>query len=114
MSGTQVSSFGNASQNTLFDPMMAGKQQEQQNQLIGQQQTIASNNVAQVQQAAAGLLSAYPDEASRAAAYPQVVGFLQSQGFAKNAPATYPGEGVLRSLANQGIPARICIRPARC
>ena len=106
MSGTQVSSFGNASQNALFDPMMAGKQQEQQNQLIGQQQTIASNNVAQVQQAAAGLLSAYPDEASRAAAYPRVVSFLQSQGFAMNASKEYPGEGVLRSLVNQGIPAK--------
>ena len=58
----------------------------------------------QVARASAGLLSAYPDEASRAAAYPRVVGMLQSQGYAKHAPAQYPGEAVLRSLVNQGVP----------
>ena len=60
--------------------------------------------MAQVGQAAAGLLSAYPDEASRAAAYPSVVGLLQSQGFAKNAPAQYPGEGMLRAIVNTSVP----------
>ena len=60
-------------------------------------------NVQQVGQAAAGLLSAYPDEPSRAAAYPKYVGLLQSQGYAMNAPSQYPGEGVLRSMVNMGL-----------
>ena len=97
-------------QNALFDPAKAIEtgQTIQQNQLHmqGQQIDLSNANMAQVGQAAAGLLSAYPDEASRAAAYPRVVGMLQAQGFAKNAPPTYPGEGVLRSLVNQSIPAK--------
>ena len=67
---------------------------------------LANANMAQVGQAAAGLLSAYPDEASRAAAYPRVVGMLQSQGVAMNAPSTYPGEGALRAIVNASIPAK--------
>lgn len=101
MSGAQTST----APNVLFDPLMAGRQQQQTNALAGQQLDLSNANQAQVAQASAGLLSAYPDEASRAAAYPRVVGMLQSQGFAKNAPAEYPGEGVLRSLAATQVPA---------
>ena len=92
--------------NQLFNPLMAGQQQAQQNQLQGQQLDLANAGMAQVGQAAAGLLSAYPDEASRAAAYPRVVGMLQSQGVAMNAPQTYPGEGALRAIVNASIPAK--------
>jgi len=94
--------------NMLFDPAkaMLTAQGIQNNQLLnqGRQLDLSNANMEQVGRAAAGLLSAFPDEASRAANYPRVVGMLQSQGFAKNAPATYPGEGVLRSLVNQSVP----------
>ena len=89
----------------------------QQNQLHmqGQQIDLSNANMAQVGQAAAGLLSAYPDEASRAAAYPRVVGMLQSQGYALHAPSEYPGEGVAAVDGQQEASRqRICIRPARC
>ena len=102
MSGAQTST----APNVLFDPLMAGRQQQQTNALAGQQLDLSNANQAQVAQASAGLLSAYPDEASRAAAYPRVVGMLQSQGFAKNAPAQYPGEGTLRAIVNASIPAK--------
>ena len=102
MSGAQTST----APNVLFDPLMAGRQQAQTNQLAGQQLDLSNANMDQVARASAGLLSAYTDEPSRAAAYPRVVGMLQSQGFAKNAPAQYPGEAVLRSLVNQSIPAK--------
>jgi hypothetical protein len=94
--------------NSLFDASKVAQagQAYQSNQLHmqGQQIDLSNANMAQVGQAAAGLLSAYPDEASRAAAYPRVVGMLQSQGFALHAPSEYPGEGVLRSMVNQSIP----------
>ena len=101
---------GFAPQNALFNlpaDIQAG-QTIQQNQLLnqGKQIDLANANMAQVGQAAAGLLSAYPDEASRAAAYPKVVGMLQSQGVAMNAPSTYPGEGALRAIVNASIPAK--------
>ena len=80
--------------------------QSNQLHMQGQQIDLSNANQAQVGQAAAGLLSAYPDEASRAAAYPRVVGMLQSQGYALHAPSEYPGEGVLRSMVNQSIPAK--------
>ena len=101
---------GFAPPNALFNPAQAiqAAQTIQSNQLglQGKQIDLANAGMEQVGRAAAGLLSAYPDEASRAAAYPKVVGMLQAQGFAKNAPPTYPGEGVLRSLVNQSIPAK--------
>ena len=89
--------------NQLFDPLMAGRQQAQTNQLATQQLDLSSANVQQSSQAAAGLLSAYPDEASRAAAWPKVIGQLQSQGFAMRAPAQYPGEPTLRAMVNMGL-----------
>jgi len=96
--------------NQLFDAAKVAQagQAYQSNQLHmqGQQIDLSNANMAQVGQAAAGLLSAYPDEASRAAAYPRVVGMLQSQGYALHAPSEYPGEGVLRSMVNQSIPAK--------
>ena len=100
-----VSSF--TPPNQLFDlsKSIQGAQAIQQNQLAqqGQQTALTQANVQQVSQAAAGLLSAYPDEASRAAAYPKYVGLLQSQGYAMNAPAQYPGEAALRAMVNMGL-----------
>ena len=100
-----VSSF--TPPNQLFDlsKSIQGAQAIQQNQLAqqGGQMQLNQANVQQVGRAAAGLLSAYPDEASRAAAYPKYVGLLQSQGYAMNAPAQYPGEGALRALVNMGL-----------
>ena len=93
--------------NVLFDPVKAieSGQKIQQNQLglQGQQLDLSNANMQQVNQAAAGLLSAYPDEASRAAAYPKVIGQLQSQGFAMHAPSQYPGEATLRAMVNMGL-----------
>ena len=100
-----VSSF--TPPNQLFDlsKSIQGAQAIQTNQLAqqGQQTALTQANVQQVSQAAAGLLSAYPDEPSRAAAYPKYVGLLQSQGYAMNAPSQYPGEGALRAMVNMGL-----------
>jgi len=95
--------------NMLFDPAKAMQtaQSLQNNQLLmqGRQLDLSNANMEQVARASAGLLSAYPDEASRAAAYPRVVGMLQSQGFAQHAPAQYPGEATLRQLVQMGTPS---------
>ena len=106
-SGDMPSPFPN--QNILFNSASGiTGQQIQQNQLANQTAQLQLNNAEgeQVGRAAAGLLSAYPDEASRAAAYPRVVGMLQSQGLAKHAPPTYPGEGALRALVSQTVPGQ--------
>ena len=99
---------GFAPPNALFDlsKSIQGAQAIQQNQL-GQQGAQMQLNMAgadQVGRAAAGLLSSYNDEPSRAEAYPKIVGVLQSQGLAKNAPAQYPGEAALKALVSQTIP----------
>ena len=107
MSGAQTSTF--APPNVLLNTLSGAQTAEvQQNQLMnqGKQINISNANVKQVSRASAGLLSAYPDKASRAAAYPRVVGMLQSQGFAKQAPAQYPGEAALRAIVNMSIPAK--------
>jgi hypothetical protein len=104
------SDTGFAPPNALFDvgKVIQTGQGIQNNQLMmqGKQIDLANANMDQVSRAAAGLLAAYPDEASRAAAYPQAVGLLQAQGLARNAPAQYPGEGALRALVAQSIPAQ--------
>jgi hypothetical protein len=68
-------------------------------------QQLGTNETNMMARAAQGLLdpSAYPDEASRAAAYPGVVADLQRNGFAKNAPTAYPGEATLRRVAGMGL-----------
>ena len=97
--------------NQLFDPLLAGQQQEQQqmiqsNQLAnqGQQLKLDDADAEQVGRASAGILSASNDEAVRAQLYPKVVGLLQSQGRAMRAPAQYPGEAALRALVSQTLP----------
>lgn len=102
-----VSGFAPPNQLFNYANAVGAAQGLQSNQLgiQGKQIDLANAGMEQVGRAAAGLLSAYPDEASRALAYPKVVGMLQSQGVAMNAPSTYPGEGALRMLATQAIPA---------
>ena len=99
---------GFAPPNALFDlsKSIQGAQAIQQNQLgqQGAQMQLDMAGADQVGRAAAGLLSAYPDEASRAKAYGPTVGLLQAQGLAKNAPAQYPGEAALKALVSQTIP----------
>ena len=107
MSGAQTSTF--APPNVLLNTLSGAQTAEvQQNQLMnqGKQLDLSNANQAQVQAAAAGLLSGFTDEASRAEAYPKYVGMLQKDGYAMNAPAQYPGEAYLRAIVNQGIPAK--------
>ena len=91
--------------NVLFDPLMAGKQQAQTNQLQMQQLDLTAADHEQVGRLAAGLLN-IKDPTARAQAYAQGVGVLQSQGLAKYAPPTLPDEGSLRMLVSQTIPAQ--------
>ena len=96
--------------NVLFDPVKAIESSpedpaEPAGAAQGQQTALTQANVEQVARASAGLLLTYPDEASRAAAYPKVVGMLQSQGYAMNAPSQYPGAQTLQALARMGTPS---------
>jgi len=91
--------------NVLFDPLMAGKQQAQTNQLQMQQIDLTAADHEQVGRLAAGLL-AEPDLGKRAELYSRGVGMLQAQNLAKYAPPTLPDESTLRSLVNQTIPAQ--------
>ena len=82
-------------------------------------QTQALNEMDMMGRASQGLLN-LGDEQSRAAAYPGIVQQLQGMGFAKNAPATYPGRAALKQLVAQSmsvpdpIQDRLCPRrPAR-
>jgi len=106
MSGTQPSTFYPVNQ-MLADnaQQIANLYAPQRNQMLlaqGQQQ-LAENEMDVMGRAAQGLLS-LPDEAARAQAYPGVVADLQQQGFAKNAPAQYPGEQVLQQFRAQSLP----------
>jgi soluble lytic murein transglycosylase-like protein len=67
-------------------------------------------NMAAVKQAATGLL-AMP-EAEAAIAYGPTVRSLQAQGFAMNAPATYPGHAALQALVS-GDAATAPVAPSR-
>jgi hypothetical protein len=111
MSGTLMnSSF--PSENVLFSAASGqALQQGQRNALMlenqgivnqGAQQAVSAVDQEQVGRAASFLMT-LPEE-QRAAAYPRVVQTLQSQGFAKNAPAQYPGHDVVAQLANAGVP----------
>ena len=101
MSGAQQSGFANV----LFNPLMAGQQQAQQNQLQMQQMDLTAADHEQVGRLAAGLLN-IKDPTARAQAYAQGVGVLQSQGLAKYAPPTLPDEQSLQMLVSQTIPVQ--------
>ena len=108
MSGTQVSSFPD--QNILFNAASGlTTSQVQRNQLLNQetQQTLGSNEIEMMSRAAGTLLdkTQYPTIEARSAAYPVLLGALQRQGFAKNAPPTYPGDDQIAAVARMGTPS---------
>jgi hypothetical protein len=88
---------------------IANQYAPQRNQLFisGEQQKQGETGIEYMARAAQGLLdpAAYPDEASRAAAYPGVVAHLQSMGLAPNAPTQYPGVAALHQVAMMGTPS---------
>ena len=86
----------------LFDPLMAGRQQAQQNQLMQQQQELTDHDVAMTGQAAAPLLNMSEQDAE--AAYPGWLQDMQRQGLAKYAPPTYPGHAATQALVQRAIP----------
>src|SRR5215469_7827258 len=115
MSGAQTSTF--ADPNILLSTL-SGAQTARvtQNQLLNQetaalmpykvqeaQQQVGTADMAAVGQASQALLNNYPDEQSRAAAYPGIVADLQKQGFARNAPSAYPGEAALRTIIGRSL-----------
>jgi hypothetical protein len=106
MSGTQVSS----APNVLFDPMMALRQQEGQNQLLQQQQDIGGHEIEMGARLAGTLLdqTQYPTTEARAAAYPTLLAQARqlAPGYFKNAPATYPGDDATHALAQLGTPSQ--------
>jgi soluble lytic murein transglycosylase-like protein len=114
MSGyANISAF--PTENELLAPSyLAINQQQQANlnrlapyQVQEAQQKIGATGAEYMARAAWGLLdpAAYPDEASRAAAYPGVVAHLQSMGLAPNAPTQYPGAAALHQVAMMGTPS---------
>jgi hypothetical protein len=106
MSGTQVSS----APNVLFDPMMALRQQEGQNQLLQQQQDISGHEMEMASRLANTVLdpTLYPTPEARAAAYPTLLANARqtAPGYFKNAPETYPGDDVAHALARMGTPSQ--------
>jgi soluble lytic murein transglycosylase-like protein len=100
MSGTQVSPFGNI-QNTLFDPLMAPRQQQAETNVLLSQQQAAQNDMDVVGRSATQLLNMPEDQA--AAAYGPMRASLQAQGFGKNLPAEYPGHAVAQAFVNRAM-----------
>jgi hypothetical protein len=107
MSGAQTSPFPN--QNELMQAnaqQLANYYAPERNRLFIEdaKQQIAGRETEMMARASQGLLT-LGDEAKMAAAYPETVRYLQSQGFAKNAPAAFPGKAVLERMVSFGIPA---------
>jgi hypothetical protein len=109
MSGSVGSAW--PSENLLFNAASGGATAEvARNQLLNQQtqQAIGSNEMEMMGRAAATLMdpTLYPTPEARAAAYPVRLAALQAQGFAKNAPSTYPGDTTIAALARMGTPSQ--------
>jgi hypothetical protein len=103
MSGAQTSTF--ADPNILYRALSgAGTAEVQRNQLLNQQtqQGISAADIAMTGQAAASLLNM--SEPDAAAAYGPMIQSLQAQGFAKNAPAQYPGHAASQALVQRAMP----------
>ena len=84
--------------NVLYNPAAVDKAV---NETIQGRQTIGMNDMSVVARAAAPLLGM--SEADAAQAYPGIVADLQRQGFARQAPPTYPGHAVTQSLVQRGM-----------
>jgi len=107
MSGAQTSPFPN--QNELMQAnaqQLANYYAPERNRLFVQQATqeAGARDTEMIARASQGLLT-LGDETQMAAAYPETVRYLQSQGFAKNAPLAFPGKAVLERMVSLGIPA---------
>jgi len=107
MSGAQTSPFPN--QNELMQAnaqQLANYYAPERNRLFIEdaKQQIAGRETEMMARASQGLLG-LGDEAKMAAAYPETVRYLQSQGYAKNAPLAFPGKAVLERMVSFGIPA---------
>ena len=79
---------------------------QERNALLNQkdQQEIQAADMEMVSRASAYLTTLPEDQ--RAAAYPGIVSDLQARGFAKRAPATYPGHAAIDALARMGTPSK--------
>jgi hypothetical protein len=88
------SSFGNV----LYNPMMVDKAV---NETVQGQQQIGATDMAMVGRAASSLLGMSEDDA--AAAYPGMVADLQRNGFARFAPAQYPGHAAVQGMVQRGM-----------
>jgi soluble lytic murein transglycosylase-like protein len=97
-------------QNILYNAASGATLLSNQNALLQQQkeqQAIGGGEIEMMARAAASLQdpTLYPTTEARAAAYPTLVAQLQRQGFAKNAPPTYPGDAQIAALARMGTPS---------
>ena len=99
--------------NVLYNPMAvdAAANADVTSQLAQQstRQQIGATNMEMVGRAAGTLLNM--NEADAAAAYPGIIKSLQSQGFAKNAPADYPGHAAVQGMVQFSIPVGRQYRP---
>ena len=103
MSASIASAF--PSQNVLYDTASGATTANVQNRLLQNQeanQQIGATDMEMVGRAAGTLLNM--NEADAAAAYPGIIQGLQQQGFAKNAPATYPGHAAVQGMVQSSIP----------
>lgn len=93
--------------NSLYDAARVDQAiQGHKNALLTQehnQQLIGQADIEMVARAASPLLNMSEEEAARA--YPGVISYLNSQGYGKHAPPTYPGHAVTQHLVSMGIPA---------
>ena len=103
MSASIASAF--PSPNVLYDTASGATTANVQNRLLQNQeatQKIGATDMEMVGRAAGTLLNM--NEADAAAAYPGIIQGLQQQGFAKNAPATYPGHAAVQGMVQSSIP----------
>ena len=103
MSASIASAF--PSQNVLYDTASGATTANVQNRLLQNQQAqqqVGATDMEMVGRAAGTLLNM--NEPDAAAAYPGIIKNLQSQGFAKNAPADYPGHAAVQAMVQSSIP----------
>ena len=85
--------------NVLYNPMAVDAAA---NTDIQAKQQIGATDMEMVGRAAGTLLNM--NEPDAAAAYPGIIKNLQAQGFAKNAPADYPGHAAVQAMVQSSIP----------
>ena len=113
MSGAQTSTFANQNdllannqqQAVTYAQNLANQYAPERNRLFVQaaQQEAGQKEMGVIGQAGQAMLN-LSDEASRAAAWPGMLQNLQANGFAKNAPTTYPGEQAMKLAVARSLP----------